>query len=74
MNPVACVQDFSFFLVGTRRFLIGIGSRHSCVISTVHGESLMSLPGTNSKVDNPVRSVPTAAYRVECPMIKAGYR
>ena len=27
-----------------------------------------------SRVDNPGRSVPTAMYRVECPMIKAGQR
>ena len=45
MTLVACVQYFAFCLIGTRKFLIGVGSWSYLVLSPVHGESQTSLPG-----------------------------
>ena len=46
MTPVAYVQDFAFCLGGPSKFMPGVGSWRSWVLSPVLGESQMSLPGT----------------------------
>ena len=48
MNPVECVQEFSFCLGGPSKFIMRVGSWRSWFTSPVHGKYQMYLPGTIS--------------------------